>query len=123
MRLTFGLHIELAGKLVAPPLWALLVALERDGSLAAAARACGFSYRRAWEMLRTAERVYGSPLAILERGRGARPSELAQRLLTAHLQARMETAATLDRIAQSTARALARTPAPTPSRAARWANG
>jgi hypothetical protein len=85
MRLTFGLHIELAGKPVAPPLWALLVALERDGSLAAAARACGFSYRRAGD-LRTAERFtgvrwrYWSAVAVL--AIGARAA-----LLTAHLQA------------------------------------
>ena len=116
MRLTFGLHIELEGKPIAPPLWELLVALEREGSLAAAARACGFSYRRAWEMLRTAERVYGCPLAVLERGRGARPTELAKRMLLAHLQARSDTAGTLERIAKSAARALARTPPSAPKR-------
>src|SRR5262245_65704569 len=90
MRLHFGLHVELAGKIIPPDLWSLIVALAQEGSLAAAARTCGFSYRRAWEMLRTAERVYGRPLAILERGRGARPSELARRLLDAHQQARKD---------------------------------
>jgi molybdate transport repressor ModE-like protein len=115
MRLHFGLHIELAGKLVPPQLWSLVVALEHEGSLAGAARNCGFSYRHAWEMLRTAERVYGRPLAILERGRGARPSELARRLLAAHQQASKDTAGTLDRIAQATTRSLERTYARVPS--------
>ena len=109
MHLRFELQIELAEKVVPPELWSLVVALQQEASLAAAARSCGFSYRRAWEMLRTAERVYGRPLAILERGRGARPSELARRLLEAHQQARKDSAPVLDRIAQTTTRSLERT--------------
>ena len=112
MRLSFGLQIALAGKPISTPLWSLLLALEREGSLAAAARSCGFSYRRAWEMLRTAERLYGHPLAVLERGRGARPSELCNHLLAAHREAHEQTATVLGRIAQSATHALARVPTP-----------
>ena len=116
MKLSFGLHIELAGKPVPAPLWSLLHALEREGSLAAAARSCGFSYRRAWEMLRTAERLYGHPLAVLERGRGARPSELCNRLLAAHSEAHKQTTRVLERIAKSATHALARAPTPVAGR-------
>jgi molybdate transport system regulatory protein len=51
-------------------LW-LLEAIERLGSLAAAVRAMGWSYRHAWGYLRRAETVLGAVLLEARAGRGA----------------------------------------------------
>ncbi len=48
--------------------WSLLAAIEREGSLRAAADALEISYRKAWGDLRKAERLLG--IAFLERHRG-----------------------------------------------------
>jgi molybdate transport repressor ModE-like protein len=48
----------------------LLQAIKRQRSLAAAARALGWSYRRAWEYLRRAERALGAPLVTVRAGKG-----------------------------------------------------
>lgn len=48
--------------------WSLLAAIEREGSLRAAADALSISYRKAWGDLRKAERLLG--IAFLERHRG-----------------------------------------------------
>ena len=49
----------------------LLVAIERTGSLAAAARRLGWSYRHAWGYIRHAESVLGGRLLISRSGKGA----------------------------------------------------
>jgi molybdate transport system regulatory protein len=49
----------------------LLEAIARLGSLAAAVRAMGWSYRHAWGYLRRAEGVLGVPLLVARAGRGA----------------------------------------------------
>lgn len=57
----------------------LLEAIERLGSLAAAVRAMGWSYRHAWGYLRRAEAVLGVPLLTPRAGRGAaRGAELTE---------------------------------------------
>jgi putative molybdopterin biosynthesis protein len=60
----------------------LLDAVQSTGSLAAAVRACGLSYRAAWGLLRDYERKLGAPLAVLERGRGARLAPAAVKLIS-----------------------------------------
>jgi molybdate transport system regulatory protein len=50
----------------------LLHAIDRHGSLTAAARAVGWSYRHAWAYLRRAQDVLGVPLARARPGKGAR---------------------------------------------------
>ena len=59
----------------------LLESIASTGSLAAAVRACGLSYRAAWGLLRDYERKLGTPLAVLERGRGARLAPAAIKLM------------------------------------------
>jgi molybdate transport system regulatory protein len=63
----------------------LLEAIERLGSLAAAVRAVGWSYRHAWGYLRRAETVLGVALLEARAGRGAargaRLTEPGRRLL------------------------------------------
>lgn len=49
----------------------LLLGIARDGSLAAAVRRIGWSYRHAWGYLRRAERALGAPLTRPRPGKGA----------------------------------------------------
>ncbi len=61
----------------------LLRAVAREGSLYRAVAGLRLSYRHAWGLLGKAERAAGQRLVVLERGRGARLSALAEKLLAA----------------------------------------
>ena len=61
----------------------LLAALKRAETLREAAGAIGVSYRHAWGLLGTGGRALGAPLVDMQRGRGARLTPFAQRLLEA----------------------------------------
>lgn len=80
-------------------LLALLDALSRHASLRAAVGEAGLSYRAAWDLLRAAQALFGAPLAVLERGRGARLAPLGSALLAAVTRAERETGAALARAA------------------------
>jgi molybdate transport repressor ModE-like protein len=67
---------------------ALLEAIRRAGTLQAAVSTVGISYRSAWGLLAATSEALGAPLAILERGRGARLAPLGERLLAADAAAR-----------------------------------
>jgi len=71
------------GERLMPPLIALLAAIHQTGSLAAACGETGLSYRHGWGILRRGRQVFGAPLAIGSRGRGAKLSALGERLLWA----------------------------------------
>lgn len=66
----------------------LLRELEQSSSLREAARAAGLSYRFAWGLLGEAARAFGTPLVDMQRGRGARLSELGLRVLQADAKVR-----------------------------------
>ena len=51
-----------------PRTFRLLLAIEETGSLKAAARAAGFSYRSAWARLREVEEALGFALALSQSG-------------------------------------------------------
>jgi molybdate transport repressor ModE-like protein len=61
----------------------LLLAVRAGGSLKHAAEAMSLSYRFAWGLLGEAGRAFGAPLVKFERGRGARPTPLGEKLLWA----------------------------------------
>lgn len=61
----------------------LLVAVRASGSLAAASREIGLSYRYAWGLLRQAQALFGVPLLRSQRGRGALLTPLGERLVWA----------------------------------------
>jgi molybdate transport repressor ModE-like protein len=61
----------------------LVAAVRKSGSLKQAALAAGVSYRHAWGLLGEAAATFGAPLVQLERGRGARPTALGEKLLWA----------------------------------------
>lgn len=80
-------------------LFDLLAAIEGQGSLRAAAREVGVSYRHAWGLLAGWEASLGAPLARLERGRGARLTPLGERLLAVRGRVAARLAAELERLA------------------------
>lgn len=96
------LHMTRAAKLLPDILWrtagpratpldprvvGLLEAIRQEGSLQRAVASAGVSYRAAWGLLAATNEALGAPLAILERGRGARLAPLGERLLAAHASA------------------------------------
>lgn len=70
----------------------LLEAIGRTGSISAAARALGMSYRRAWLLVDTANRCFRAPLVETVRGGGARITAEGEAVVAAYrrLAARCE---------------------------------
>ena len=79
-----------AGAPVDPRLLELLRALGRHATLRGAAADTGVSYRGAWDLLLNAKGVLGAPLVELQRGRGARLTQLGENLLRADARLRRE---------------------------------
>ncbi len=69
------------------PLLELLEAIHRSGSISAAARAAGLSYRHVWGELKRWEGELGQPLLVWSKGQPARLSAFGSRLLWAERQA------------------------------------
>jgi len=100
MRIEFEPGWKLHSVPVAPLLVPLLAAIQRLGSLAAAAREVGYSYRHVWNLLGDWNRRMGQPLVELERGRGARLTPLALKLLEMEERARVRLAPHLAELAR-----------------------
>jgi molybdate transport system regulatory protein len=80
----------------------LLEAIEREGSISAAARALGMSYRRAWLLVETMNRCFSQPLVQAlaggRQGGGAQLSDEGSQVLQRYrqLQARLRAVAEQD---------------------------
>ncbi len=72
---------------VANPLLALLQAVAQAGSISAAARSLGLSYRHVWGELKRWELELGQSLLLWDKGQAARLSEFGSKLLFAERQA------------------------------------
>ena len=91
-----GIHLEYRfapdaaqrGATLSNPLVDLLRTLRDTGSISAAARALGGSYRHTWGALKHWEGVLGAPLVVWAKGQPARLTPLAERLLWAETRAR-----------------------------------
>jgi len=99
MKLGFVLQLTLDGRELDRRLMELLEALHAQGSIAAAARHLGCSYRFAWNRLREAEFAHGRPLVNMAPGRGAHLTELGIALLEARSRAAIEAQPALRRTA------------------------
>ncbi|WP_058834154.1 substrate-binding domain-containing protein [Luteimonas abyssi] len=88
-----------AGDALPPRLIELLVAVHGGGSLAAAARRVGLSYRYAWGQLNQAREVFGQPLLRMTRGRGAQLTPIGERLVWADSRIRARLSPMLDSLA------------------------
>jgi molybdate transport system regulatory protein len=94
--------VELEGGSIGPQRAALLEAISSTGSISAAGRQLGLSFRRAWGVLEELNGLFGAPLVVAARGGrtggGARLSPLGRevaallRELEADVEAATETA-------------------------------
>lgn len=88
LRYSFGALPRQRGGELANPLFELLQALREEGSINQAARQLGLSYRHVWGELKAWETTLGQPLVLWAKGRHARLTPFAERLLWAEQQAR-----------------------------------
>jgi putative molybdopterin biosynthesis protein len=112
-----GIHLEYRfapagedrqrGAELANPLVDLLRTLRDTGSISAAARAMGASYRHTWGALKQWEATLGAPLVVWVKGQNARLTPLAERLLWAETRARSRLAPHIEALRSELERVLA----------------
>ncbi len=81
MKISGEVRWTIEGLTMEPRLVMLLESIARLGSLQAAAKTTGLSYRHAWGLLEAAANELGEPLVVPQQGRGTQLSPLAERLL------------------------------------------
>jgi len=86
-----GLTLRVLGKggpAMGPGKAELIVRIRDTGSISAAARAMGMSYRRAWQLVEALNETYSEPVVTTAiggtRGGGARVTAFGERLVTAY---------------------------------------
>ncbi|WP_077000653.1 substrate-binding domain-containing protein [Variovorax sp. KK3] len=94
-------------RLIRNPLMELLHAVREHGSISAAARALGLSYRHVWGALKRWEQELGHPLVSGEQGRSAQLSEFGDKLLWAERQAQARLAPQIEALHADLERAFA----------------
>lgn len=106
---SIALHYELAaagGSQLRNPFFEVLGAVRAEGSIAGAARRLGWSYRHLWGWLKDQEARLGRPLILWDRGRAARLTEFAEKLLWAETRIRARLAPQIDNLAAEIGREL-----------------
>jgi putative molybdopterin biosynthesis protein len=98
---------ERSGRDLHHPLLELLEAVNRSGSISAAAREMSLSYRHVWGELKRWERELGRPLLVWTRGQPARLSAFGTKLLWAERQAQARLAPQLASLRHELERAFA----------------
>jgi putative molybdopterin biosynthesis protein len=86
------------GAALAGDLFRVLGAIRREGSIAGAARALGGSYRHLWGYLKAQEQALGRELLRWDRGRAARLTDFAERLLWAETRIRARLAPQIENL-------------------------
>lgn len=94
-------------RLIRNPLMELLHAVRERGSISAAARDLGLSYRHVWGELKRWEQTLGHPLVTGEQGRSAQLSEFGDKLLWAERQAQARLAPQIEALHADLERAFA----------------
>jgi putative molybdopterin biosynthesis protein len=89
------------------PLMQILQAVREHGSISAASRALGLSYRHVWGELRDWEQTLGRPLLQGEQGQRAQLSEFGDKLLWAERQAQARLAPQIEALHAELERAFA----------------
>jgi putative molybdopterin biosynthesis protein len=89
------------------PLMDLLEAVGTHGSISAAAKGLGLSYRHVWGELKRWEQDLGQPMIVWEKGQPARLSEFGQKLLWAEQQAQARLAPQIEALHADLERAFA----------------
>jgi len=85
----------------------LLQAVSRHGSISAAARALGLSYRHVWGELKRWEDELGNGLVVWEKGQSARLTEFGDKLMWAERQAQVRLAPQIEALRGELERAFA----------------
>ncbi len=93
--------------LIRHPLLDLLHAVREQGSISAAARRQGLSYRHVWGALKDAEQTLGRELIIWEKGQRAQLTEFGEKLLWAERQAQARLAPQIEALRGDIERAYA----------------
>lgn len=88
------------------PFFEVLGAIRHEGSIAAAARKLGFSYRHLWGYLKEQEKRLDRPLVHWDKGRAARLTEFAEKLLWAETRIRARLAPEVENLATEIGREL-----------------
>lgn len=96
-----------AGKRIRNPLMDLLHAVREHGSISAAAKELGLSYRHVWGELKKWEQVLGHTLIVWDKGQPARLSEFGDKLLWAERQAQARLAPQIEALHADLERAFA----------------
>jgi molybdate transport system regulatory protein len=82
--------LRVAGGVVGPGKISLLELIEREGSISAAARCMGMSFRRAWHLIDTLNAALGRPVVATEvggsQGGGARLTDFGRELVARYRQ-------------------------------------
>ena len=99
-----SLRIDFPGGRIGPGKIALLEAIGREGSISAAARTLGMSYRRAWELVDSLNALVGTPVVAAATGGagggGARLTAAGERLVAEYREIeRVARSATEGRVA------------------------
>ncbi len=89
------------------PLIDLLQAVASQGSISAAARGLGLSYRHVWGALKHWENELGNELVVWEKGQAARLSEFGSKLMWAERQAQVRLAPQIEALRGDLERAFA----------------
>lgn len=87
VRFSYALEDDGGPTRVANPLIDLLRAVSEHGSISAAARSLGLSYRHVWGELKRWETVLGETLIVWEKGQAARLTVFGEKLMWAERQA------------------------------------
>ena len=96
-----------AGSAIRNPLMNLLHAVQESGSISAAAKSLGQSYRHVWGELKRWEAELGRSLIVWEKGQPARLSEFGEKLLWAERQAQARLAPQVEALHADLERAFA----------------
>ncbi|MBO9650616.1 MAG: helix-turn-helix transcriptional regulator [Variovorax sp.] len=108
IELSYAIAPRRSGRaLIRNPLMELLHAVREHGSISAAARSLGFSYRHVWGELRRWEELLGHALVTGEQGRSAQLSEFGDKLLWAERQAQARLAPQIEALHADLERAFA----------------
>jgi len=86
------------GETLSGELFKVLGAVRREGSIAAAGRALGWSYRHLWGYLKEQEQALGRALILWDRGRSARLTDFAEKLLWAETRIRARLAPQIENV-------------------------
>ncbi len=107
VQLHYTLTRDASAALVRNPLIDLLQAVDAQGSISAAARALGLSYRHVWGELKRWENELGNELIVWEKGQSARLSEFGAKLMWAERQAQARLAPQIEALRADLERAFA----------------